>query len=62
MAKILKLPEVMARSGLSRSSIYQYIQKNRFPNSVKIGLRSVGWLEDELDEWISKCSQQRGNV
>ena len=49
---ILRLPEVMARTGLSRSSIYDKMKKGEFPLSIRLGLRSVGWIADEVEEWI----------
>lgn len=49
---ILRLPEVMARTGLSRSGIYMRMSEKKFPNSISLGCRSVGWLEHEVDEWI----------
>lgn len=48
----LRLPKVMERSGLSRSSIYSAIKRNEFPRQVSLGRRSVGWLESEIDAWI----------
>lgn len=60
---ILRLPTVKARTGLSRSSIYQGIADGTFPRPIKLGLRSVGWLEDEIDEWIRQrveASRNRG--
>ncbi|WP_367872970.1 helix-turn-helix transcriptional regulator [Luteolibacter sp. Populi] len=51
--KILRLPEVKARTGLSRSTIYALIAKNDFPRHVPLGMRCVGWLESEIDSWIA---------
>ena len=52
-AKILRLPAVKARTGLSRSSIYSRISEGTFVRPLKIGPRSVGWLESEIDAWIA---------
>ena len=49
---IIRLPEVMDRTGLSRSTIYAYIEKKMFPKPLKIGLRAVGWYESKINEWI----------
>jgi len=49
---ILRLPAVRARTGLSRSTIYDRIQKKEFPRPVSLGLRAVGWVESEVDEWL----------
>jgi prophage regulatory protein len=54
MATILRLPDVIARVGLSRSSIYLALSRNDFPSQVRLGLRSVGWLESDIDEWVRR--------
>jgi len=50
--RIIRLKEVIRRVGLSRSSIYQYIQTGQFPRQVALGGRAVGWLEFDIDRWI----------
>ena len=50
--KILRLPDVLQRCGLSRSSLYALMAENQFPKSVKISMRSVGWVESDLDDWV----------
>lgn len=57
MSKILRLPEVMSRTGLSRSSIYAYMAKSTFPLHIHLGARSVGWLENELQEWLTSRTE-----
>lgn len=54
---ILRLPAVKSRTGLSRSSIYLKISKNEFPKPVSLGMRSVGWLENEISAWIDSRIQ-----
>lgn len=50
--KILKLPEVKARTGLSRSSVYQKIAEGTFPAQISLGPRAVGFIESEINDWI----------
>lgn len=50
---ILRLPTVKARTGLSRSTIYLQMSQGRFPKQVALGDRAVGWLENEIDQWIT---------
>jgi prophage regulatory protein len=57
--KILKLPDVIEATALSRSSIYAFVGKNTFPKPVPLGARSVGWLKSEIDQWIDNRAQQR---
>lgn len=50
--RILRLPQVVARVGLSRASIYKYITEGAFPRPIPIGLRARGWLEEDITAWI----------
>ena len=50
--RFLRLPEVLDRTGLSRSTIYVRLDRGLFPRPVSLGARAVGWLESEVDEWI----------
>lgn len=49
---ILRLPEVKNITGLSRSSIYSFIQKRTFPAPVKLGERAVGWRSADIQAWL----------
>jgi len=49
---LLRLPRVIERTGLSRSTIYLKVSKNLFPHPVSLGPRAVGWLESEIDDWV----------
>ncbi len=51
---IWRLPEVMARSGLPRSTIYHKMSLDEFPQSINLGIRSVGWIAEEVEEWIEE--------
>ncbi|MDN3568003.1 helix-turn-helix transcriptional regulator [Paeniroseomonas aquatica] len=52
--RILRQPEVARRTGLSRSSIYQRVKECHFPVPIALGERAVGWLESEIDGWITE--------
>lgn len=51
---VLRLPAVKSSTGLSRSSIYLYASRGQFPKPIQLGERSVGWLEDEISQWITQ--------
>lgn len=59
--KILKLNEVIEVTGLSRSAIYHRMKFDDFPRSIPIGIRSVGWSEEEIRLWIESCIANRPN-
>ncbi len=50
--RIIKLPEVLSLTGLSRASVYEKMNQKVFPLAVKLGGRSVGWYESEIVEWL----------
>jgi prophage regulatory protein len=51
---ILRLPQVKARIGLSRSTIYLRVSEGSFPKPITLGPRSVGWVESEISEWVTQ--------
>lgn len=55
VTKILRLPNVKSRTGLSRSTIYLRVSEGSFPAPVSLGGRAVGWIESEVDEWLNQC-------
>ena len=59
MNKIIRLKDVLAITGLSRSSVYLAISENRFPSQIPLGPRAVGWLSTEIEQWVSDCVSQR---
>jgi prophage regulatory protein len=59
--RILRRNEVEKRTGLSRSTIYLRIQKGTFPKPINLGLgaRAVGWLENEIENWLEAQIEKR---
>lgn len=47
----LRLPEVKAVTGLSKTSIYELIREKRFPPPVRLGPRAVAWVKSEVRQW-----------
>jgi prophage regulatory protein len=52
--RIIRITEVMAMTGLSRSGIYVAIKEGTFPAQLKLSVRSSGWLESEVIAWRDK--------
>lgn len=56
--KILRMPAVMAKTGIARSTIYDWLNPKSgrydatFPKQRRLGQQSVGWLEAEIDQWL----------
>lgn len=56
---ILRLRDVQAKTGLSRSTIYDAVAKGNFPKQIPLSTRRVGWLASEVDAWIEERVQAR---
>ena len=50
--KIIRLKTVLARTGLSRSTMYRKIAEGTFPSQVKISIHGAGWRESAINRWI----------
>lgn len=51
--RLLRLPEVERLTGLSRSTIYDQMQKGMFPRSIKVGPRAATWSQSSIQAWIA---------
>ena len=53
--KILRLPQVIEQTGLSRSSILEMAKTGilNFPKPIKIGKRAIGWRSHDIEVWLS---------
>jgi prophage regulatory protein len=52
--RLLRLPEVRQKVGLSRSAIYKLIAEGQFPRQIPIGPRTVAWYQEDLERWIEE--------
>ena len=68
--RLIRLPEVLSRTGYGRTTIYRKMEDGDFPKSVKLGgppkdpnafdSRAIAWIEDEVDQWIESTIEERG--
>ena len=57
--RVLRLPEVQLRVGMSRTWIYDRIARGEFPRPFKLGEAASGWLESEVSAWLEKRVARR---
>ncbi len=51
--RIIRLKTVLARTGLSRSTIYRKIAEGTFPAQIRISIHGAGWHESDINRWIA---------
>lgn len=56
--RLLRLPEVLHRTGLSRSHLWRLSQRGAFPRPVHFG-RAALWPSDRIDAWVADVIDER---
>lgn len=51
--RIIRLKTVLARTGLSRSTVYRKIADGTFPAQIRISVHGAGWRETAVDRWMA---------
>ena len=51
--RIIRRREVEHTTGSGRSAIYEMMAEGTFPKNVPIGKRAVGWVESDVQNWVS---------
>lgn len=49
---VLRIDEVLLRTGLTRTRLYDMIAKREFPHPISLSVRTVGWIEGEIVSWL----------
>lgn len=57
--RFLCLDDVMNKTGLGRSTIYNKMKSGEFPKSISISKNRIAWLESEIDSWMKEKINQR---
>jgi len=57
--RLLRLPQVLALTGLSRDTVYRLGRAGRFPQLLKVSKRASRWREDEIRVWLEQRSAER---
>ena len=55
MSKLLRIQNVLEKTGLGRSTIYALIKQNNFPPAIKLSGRSVAWVEADIGAFQDSC-------
>lgn len=57
--RILRRSDVELKTGFKRAHIYNLMSQGKFPKSIRLGVRAVGWDATEVDQWIAERLQDR---
>ena len=60
MTRIIRIREVMDRTGLAKSSLWDRVHNHEFPAPLRLGgehRRTVGWRESDVEAWIERLEE-----
>jgi prophage regulatory protein len=50
--RVLRLPDVLNITHLSRSQIYRMEAEGKFPRRISLSQRTTAWVAQEVEEWL----------
>lgn len=53
MPSIIRMPQLVEKTRISRAHVYNLIGRGEFPRPIRLGRRAVGWREDEIEAWLA---------
>jgi prophage regulatory protein len=60
--QILRIGDVSAKTGLSKSMVYKLIKADDFPKPVQLSARAVGWDADLINGWLANKLGKTGGA
>ncbi|MCL6268337.1 AlpA family phage regulatory protein [Sansalvadorimonas sp. 2012CJ34-2] len=55
--QVLRMPQVQQRLGnVSRSTVYRWVRDGWFPQPMRLGKNTVGWLDRDISRWLEEVS------
>lgn len=57
--RVIRKPELFKKVGLSDATIWRLERAGKFPKRLQLGGNSTGWLEHEVDQWLSEKAEAR---
>jgi len=58
-SRIIRKPEMLGLIGLSDATLWRREKMGDFPKRISLGGNSVGWFEDEFEQWLNKKKDER---
>ena len=57
--RVVRKPELLSRIGLSDVTIWRMEKAGKFPKRISLGANSVGWLNNEINDWLAEKAVDR---
>jgi prophage regulatory protein len=61
-SRLLRMPQVQAQVGLSKSQIYKLIEQGSFPKQIKVCQRVSAWLSGDIEAWVEQRVLESGRT
>ena len=51
MTRFLRIPDVVKKTGLGKSTIWLWVKEGKFPKPIKLSSRVTVWEESNIEQW-----------
>ena len=58
--RLFRIGEVLEITGLSKSVLYEMVNRGDFPRPLRIGLRAVAWRQEDIQQWLDSLPPATG--
>lgn len=55
---LLRLPQVLARVPVGRSTLWGWVRDGRFPKPIKLGPMTTAWRASEISAWLDAAGKE----
>ena len=59
MTKLIKLPEVCERLGVTKSTVWRWIKECQFPAPIELSKQERRWRDTDVEQWINQRAADR---
>lgn len=59
--RLLNRAAVLARLGITKTTLYRWMREDGFPAPLRCGARAVRWPASELEAWIASRPRATGD-
>jgi prophage regulatory protein len=57
---LITIKDVIRRTSFSKTTIYRLVRAGQFPKPIRISTRRVGWLIQDLNDWVDAQTRRQG--
>jgi prophage regulatory protein len=58
-SRVIRFPELSQKIGVSRTTIFLWEKRGKFPKRFSLGPNSIAWDLDSVNEWLESRTSEK---